>query len=126
MHIVQLGGKGHRHAIVDTCDFSIGAAAHYAHYPVTHDVADNVRAGGNHLACDLQSDDRRIAEVRAAIAAVAMGQVGPVDARRVDAHQQIGGAYIRGRGVAQFEHVGAAEFFKGNGFHEGLISVKPG
>ncbi len=122
LHIIQLRWNRHRHAVVDTGQFGIGAAAHDPHHPITDRIADDVAAGLDDFPSNFKADDRRVAKVRAPVATFAVGQVGAIDACRVDAYQQVARTHFRSRYVGQFQYIGVAEGFEGDRFHDGFSS----
>ena len=116
----QARGNRHRHAVIDARDLRVGAAADNAHHPVAHGEALHFGADFDHRARDLQAQRVAVAKVGAAISALALQQVGAVDAYRGIAHQQIMGAHFGQRDLAAEQHFGAAEIVKNNGSH-GLL-----
>ncbi|VVP49248.1 hypothetical protein PS876_05257 [Pseudomonas fluorescens] len=95
VHIVELRRNRHGHAVVDARQFGVGAAADDAHHPVADGESTHLAAGLDHFPGNLQTDDQRVAEVRMAVAAGSVGQVGTVHAGRIDTHHQVGLAHFR-------------------------------
>jgi hypothetical protein len=62
-------------------------AAHDAHDTITDLVTLHGRSGLDHLAGDFETHDRRVAEVRPAVSATPMGQIGAIHTRGMDAYQ---------------------------------------
>ena len=115
--IVQLGGNGQSHAPVQSGNLRISAAAHHTHHAVTGLEAAHGAAGLQHFARDFQAHDGRVAEIRAAVAATAVGQVGAIYTGCMDADDEIIRPHFGLGNVGHFKHVGLAKLFKNNRFH---------
>lgn len=107
----------HGHAVVDAREFGIGAATDDAHDPVADGEALHLRAQRHHRARDLQAHGLGVAELGAAVGALAVRDVGPVDPDRGVAHQKIMGPDLRPRDLAGHEHLGPAEVVERYGLH---------
>lgn len=122
LDVIEAGGNRHRHAVVDARHLGIRAAADDAHHAVADLPALHVRAHGDHVAGDFQAHDGRIAEVRPAVAAAALRQVGAVDAGGAGTHQQVVRPWQRLRHFADPQDVRRAERVEYDGFHDGSFT----
>jgi hypothetical protein len=110
----------HRHAIVDACHFGVTIAADHPHDTVADRKDGDRRTYSDDFPRDFQAQKSGAAEVRTAVPASALGQVGTVQARGANADQKIGQPQFGFGYLGDLQDVGV-----GTAFGLGLYGAYP-
>lgn len=91
IHQVQIPRDMYRHAVVYARKLGISAAAHDTHDPVAHGEALHQGTGLDHGSGDLQAHGVCVTKVSSSVGALAVIEVGTIDADGGVAYQQVVG-----------------------------------